>query len=91
MTQFRYTKEGEKLLNAVYRRTEEETYADVINNIPFDARVDFIRLLDEDSEDWGITEQLFLYFAEQIMLEDAEIFDSGTIEIINRLNDWRQK
>jgi len=64
MTQFRFTKEAAELMNAPLPISK---MGDVIQYIDNDDAVSFIKIIDQQAEDWDVTSEAFKYFLEEIV------------------------
>jgi len=85
------SKSGQKLLNQVVIKYNVADILGVFENeqIPL-----VVKMLDENSEDWCVTEACFLYFADQIIKgleedkdEDEPLFDKKVYSTIKKLYD----
>lgn len=69
--QFRFSKDAEKLKNKKIDIATSISVADALRVIEQACNVDkipdIIKIIDQESEDWGVTEECFRYFAEEIL------------------------
>jgi hypothetical protein len=88
MKQFRFTREGQKVSNTIYR-SDTITYGDFIHSIRIEESVNIVKLIDQEQEDWEVTFECFKYFAKKIIkchLNGEENLDSDIRDIIDELN-----
>ncbi|MFW5847466.1 MAG: hypothetical protein ACOCVF_00915 [bacterium] len=91
MTNFKNTIEGRKFLNKVFYN-KPLTYRKFIKDLDYDDVIPLIKCIDQDCEDWLVTEQLFHYFGSEICellseVNNLEDVSEETIYIIGKLQD----
>jgi len=82
MKRFIETKEADKLMN---EKIFTLTIGDVISDILNDDAVSFIKIIDQQSEDWDVTIEAFKYFLEQVMIFIQEGEEDGVLSFDNNV------
>lgn len=90
--QFRFSKDAEKLkskkVNIITSISVAEALSVIEQSCNIDKIPDIVKIIDLDSEDWGVTEECFKYFAEEMLkfeTDDDEKLSEKTKQLITNL------
>ena len=93
--QFRFSKEAEKLLKQsvnISTTISVSNALDVIDQVcNIDKIPNIIKIIDQNSEDWGVTEECFRYFAEEMLKFEEDVEEKLNEKTILLIKDLYNK